>query len=494
MSRSLRPAPLGPSALLVPLSLLCGGAAFAQEDEPEIPLSAYYGFGELDILKVEDRSEYLRTGDLNGDGLTDLLLSDDSNSRLDLFIQREKPDGEAGAGGSDVNDLPDSARYDHVKLSVDWALYGLKIGDFTADGRADILYVGAPDRLILLTAPAGDEPGTSDWTATAELERSERRLPDLALDTGMLAIGDLTGDDRLDVIVIGERVTYLLPGTAAGKLGPAEEIRNTSEDLSLAQIADLDGDGLEDLCYTASVGDDRVFAARLQEPTGEGDEPNTLGPELRFDLKDPRSITLGEVYADEPGIEVLAVTGDTGRLTIRKVRRPEAAAAAADDDDESGARKLTQYGFGGRGDRDFAVGDLDGDGKVDVVVSDPGGARVILFRQSEAGGLDRGVAYPSLAGVSQIRIGDADGDGVGDLFVLSETEEVLGRSVWEDGRLTFPVPTNDVENAVAFTTVNVPGAKIDAVFVVTEEGRRDYRRGRAGSPDKTSKHDNSNDP
>ena len=499
------PAPFlfAPLAALGALAAVGSPAARAQEDGP--PLSAYYGFGELDILKVEDRSELLRTGDLNGDGLTDLLLADDSNSRLDLFLQRsdaaaeEAAEEEAGADAGDVNAVPDSARFEHLKLSVDRAVLGLVVGDFTADGRADIAYVGSPDRLILMTAPeaaaGGDgEPGTSDWSATADLDRRERRLPDLQSGTGMLAAGDLTGDGRADLVVLGERVTYLLAQTEAGTLAPPVTIRNTSDDLSLAQIADLDGDGLADLSYTARLGDERVFCARLQEAVGDGDEPNTLGPELQFDLTDPRSVTLGDLFPEKPGAEVLAVTGGTGRLTVRKVRRPALGAApdAAGPDVEQG-RKLTQYGFGGRGDRDFAVGDLDGDGGADVVVTDPEGARVILFRQTGAGGLDLGAEFPSLAGVSQARVGDADGDGTGELYVLSEQEKTLGRSVWEDGRLTFPVPVAGGADVVAFTLL--PGEDGRAFpFVVTESGRREYTLGPLGDAAKAIELDLSGDP
>ncbi|QDT16468.1 FG-GAP repeat domain-containing protein [Alienimonas californiensis] len=507
---SLLPGSLAVAAPLAVAVLLAVGALPARAQDDAAPLSVHYGFGELDILKVEDRSELLRTADLNGDGLTDLLLSDDSNSRLDLFLQRNQSEAaeagkEEGADAADVNALPDSARYEHVKLSVDRAVLGLATGDFTGDGRTDIAYVGDPDRLILVVAPEGDTPGSSDWTATAELDRRERRLPDLQSSSGLLAAGDLTGDGRPDLVALGQRVTYLLPGSASGTLEAAIEIRNTSDDLSLAQIADLDGDGLADLSYTALVGDDRVFAARLQEPAprprGEAADDvkeevrNALGPELRFDLKDPRSVTLGEAFPDEPGVEVLAITGATGRLTIRKVRRPKLSDAADGAAEENLAgRKLTQYGFGGRGDRDFAVGDLDGDGLADVVVSDPAGARVILFRQTAAGGLDLGTAYPSLAGISQVRIGDADGDGSGDLFVLSKTEETLGRSVWEDDRLTFPVPVTGVENPVAFALIQPQGANRAGAFAVTRNDRRDYSLGLVGAPEKSIKLDISSDP
>ena len=443
--------------MLASLAALALALAPAQDDAGP-PLANFYGFGELDILNVEDRSDNLRAGDIDGDGRGDIYLADDSHSRLDLFLQRATPDPDPAADTADVNALPASAKFDHVKIPVDRAVYGLVAGDFTGDGRSDLAYIGAPDRLVVIVGPemkddatgdAADRGAKTDWSDTAGLERRELRLPDLVESVTILAAGDLTGDGKPDLVVLGERVTYLLRQTDAGDFAPAVTVRNTSEDPSLAQIADLDGDGLLDLSYTARVGEDRVLAARLQERTGDGGEPNTLGPELRFDLTGPRSVTLGDVFPEEPGAEVLAVTGDTGRLTVRKVRRPKLGG-----DDAQQAAKLTQYGFGGRGDRDVATGDVDGDGVADVVVTDPDGARVILFRQSAAGGLDLGTAYPSLAGGTQARIAG------GAVYVLSKTEKVIGRSVYEDGRLTFPVPVEGVEEPVAFTPV--PPAEADA--------------------------------
>ena len=80
------------------------GPAWGQDEAPVSELSQYYGFLPVEIFKVEFRSHSLVTGDFNHDGRTDLAAVDDSHSRIDLLIQRDKaPDKEeplAKASGS----------------------------------------------------------------------------------------------------------------------------------------------------------------------------------------------------------------------------------------------------------------------------------------------------------------------------------------------------------------------------------------------------------
>ena len=55
-------------------------------------MGQYYGFKQVEVFKLEPRSSNLLTGDFNNDGLTDLALFDNSHARIDLLLQRRRPE------------------------------------------------------------------------------------------------------------------------------------------------------------------------------------------------------------------------------------------------------------------------------------------------------------------------------------------------------------------------------------------------------------------
>ena len=132
---------------------------------------------------------------------------------------------------------------------------------------------------------------------------------------------------------------------------------------------------------------------------------------------------------------MLTIDQQTGRLRILQLKRP-----AAHNDEPAG--RLVQTGFGrqdsGDSGRDFALGDVDGDGLTDLVVTDPDGAGVILFRQRKGEGLDPGQTFPSFAGDVQVRIAPLGKAGEQEVVVLSTKEKSIGISRFQNGRLTFP--------------------------------------------------------
>ena len=348
----------------------------AADEKPKstspVDLAPYYGFKPVEVYKLEPRSSNMLTGDFNNDGLTDLALFDNGHATIDLLLQRRtsaKPT--ADAGGTGVNEVAGDSRFEHKKIPLDKQLASMAVGDFNGDGRIDIATFGVPDRLVIWF-----QPESGDWH-----DRTSIRVPDVAPAQWNMAAGDLNGDGKDDLVILGKQQTYIFLQQPHGGLGTPNILMNTSEKLALAQVADLNGDGRKDLCYVAGDSQDRTFCARLQDNSGR------LGPELQFEVDRPRSVSYAEIDG-QPGREILTIDAQSGRLRVLQLRKPKPNDPARRDsesrDDDPSAR-LVQTGFGrqdsGDSGRDFALGDVDGDGLTDLVVTDPEGAAVIVFRQ-----------------------------------------------------------------------------------------------------------------
>ena len=381
-------------------------------------MGQYYGFKPVEVFKLEPRSSNLLTGDFNNDGLTDLALFDNSHARIDLLLQRRHPE-EATSDfvSANVNDVKGDWRFEHKTIAVDKQLASMAVGDFNGDGRTDIACFGTPDRLLVYFQPASGE-----WT-----KRTTLRVPDVAPQQWNMAAGDLNGDGKDDLVILGRQQTYVFLQRANGGLSPPITLMNTSEKLSLAQIADLDGDGRKDLCYLAGESQDRMLCVRLQDSSGR------LGPELQYEVERPRSVAYAKLTGS-PAQEVLTIDGQTGRLRILQMKHQPGS-------NDEPANRLVQTGFGRQDSdtsRDFALGDVDGDGLTDLVVTDPDGAGVLFFRQRKGQGLDPGQTFPSFAGDVQVRIAPVGKGGEKQVVVLSTKEKSIGVSSFKNGRLTFP--------------------------------------------------------
>jgi hypothetical protein len=387
-------------------------------------IAGQYGFLPVEVYKFSnDRASSLHVADLNGDGRQDLVVVDHTGHRIELLLQKAdwQPDSPvpapANERSTDVNRLVDLARFERKKIPVDQDLSALTVGDWNSDGRTDLAYFATPDQLVIRW-----QSTTGEWT-----NQQTFRLAEVPSLSWLLAAGDLNSDGRTDLVVLGKRETCVLYQAAEGKLQEPQKLLNTSSDLSLAQVADLDGDGRDDLCYLAGEGLNRQLGARLQSARGE------LGPEFLFDLERPRSVTIRNVDG-LPGHELLTIDSRSGRVKVQQLRFKAAVVGEAKP-------RLVRYGFGLAGSgaqRSFAVGDFDGDRRSDIVVSDPMAARVLLFRQSAGRGLDLGTPFPSSSEITTLKTWVGSPDQPARLVVHSEPEKTIGVSSFVDERLTFP--------------------------------------------------------
>ncbi|WP_145271136.1 FG-GAP repeat domain-containing protein [Tautonia plasticadhaerens] len=412
-------------------------------------LAEYYGFLPLEIYKLGDRISGLLIADLDGDGRGDLAVADNARSRIDLLLTTEGPSDEEGTFGFGPNRLPSASRMRIKTIAVNKEIVSLQAGDLDDDGKTDLAFYGKPAEVVVLYNEGGGRFGRPRTITTGS-----------ASDSGSaLAVGDLDRDGRDDLALMSSQEIVTVLQQEDGTLGRPERLPHTAPRPGVLKVVDLDGDGGNDLAIL-SGGDDYPIRVRFSRPGGR------LGPEERFEIGDARAVAYGDVDG-APGAEVLTIESQTGRAVVHALRR-----GPAPGEEREGRLIVHPLPPGSTRNRALAVGDLDGDGRPDVVATDPSNAQVFVVLQDDAeSGLGALTTYPGLVGGSALRLADLDGDGRDELVVLSEQEKQIGLSRLEGGRLGFPraLPITGGD-PIGLATADLEGdGSVEVLYVAREK-------------------------
>jgi uncharacterized protein (TIGR03437 family) len=414
-------------------------------------------------------------GDLNHDGKLDLLIADQRGSDLTVLM-----------GNGDGTFQPPKA-YVNVAQPASIGVAPL------ADGSTALLSADAIDGSILVTIAdssgavhsAPIQPLGKSLSAVGAADLNRDGKPDIVItDQGgsrvyvmvnlgnhqfgaatpyslngspsATAIADVNGDGKPDLVVADTNGIDVLPGKGDGTFGPAQSTAVTGASAGIVGpvVADFNGDGKADV--VVAVGGQVSFLAgqgngTFAAGTAAASVAGTVNPvalvtgdfngDGKPDLAFAYGLTSGTTYSGFLAIELGNGNGTFRSSTISLAAGP--VSLALGDVDKDGnvdliVGLLTSLGpqiavYLGKGDGAFqnpkavataaylpsiTVADFDGDGKPDLLLGDCCGlSEAVLMPGNGDGTFQPGTAFPSGPNPTYLAVADFDSDGKPDLAI-----------------------------------------------------------------------------
>jgi len=312
-------------------------------------------------------------------------------------------------------------------------LYGnTAMGDLNGDGRNDVAVLEFSGTRILVC-----------------YQNSAGALsPSSVISTGLnlkgIAIKDINNDGLADLIVSGNsttassgflgRVAVFRQDPVTHTFGAPQEIVLSSNNSGPLAAADLNGDSLPDIIVAGEGSGSNGILSLLFQGSG-----GALGPEVAYTsvpLYLDGEIHLADMNSD--GRNDIVVQNDLKQLAIITQLSPGVFSSTPD----FYTVQTSYWPFF----RSFALGDLNGDGRIDIAVADPGNSGFLNIFHQNTGGTFSGPTLLTSDVQDEVDIYDLDGDGLNDIIVSAFGNVLRVFSQAADHTfstpLTFSLPTS----------------------------------------------------
>jgi cysteine-rich repeat protein len=286
---------------------------------------------------------------------------------------------------------------------------------------------------------------------------------------------DFNGDGRLDLAVanaVSDDVTVAY-GFGDGRFWPPH-VRPTSGYPNALELGDVNGDGLPD-AVTADSNSDSISVLL---GNGEGLDPSasfTIVVGLGGDQ--PRGVALADLDTDGD-LDAVTANYSSDNVTVLL------------GDGAGGFTPMTllstMVGSGGDGPRDLEIGDVTGDGVVDIVTSNVNSDDVSVLAGLGGGSFAPAEIYTTSVGSGgdypgALALADVSGDGLLDVITANRYSDDITVLV-ADG-------AGGLGNPIRFLTLDTNGGGVEprgiAVTDVTEDGQPDVITANRSSDDIT---------
>lgn len=450
---------------------------------------AFYGFGEMEIIKLDWAMSKPIIADINHDNLNDIIVVNNRKSRIELLLQKAEFDPnavistEAETEDDNVNDIfgcEKAWRFKRVSFPLDVAVASMVIADVNNDSLLDIAYYAKEGLYIVLQDSSSPKPNTNTehsapieprWQVTQKID-----ITDGLAISGALSSADLNNDGKIDLALPGSQSVIVLIQTDDGKLAKPIRHNTTAKKIRQLELADIDGDGLSDIVILTG---DRQYPLRVCFQTAAGH----FGAELRYKLPYPAVMEISRFGQSTKSL-FLTISDQSGRVLISQL-------PANVQPEQFPVHVYPLAPTQQAKNRDIISADVDGDSFADIVISDPSRAEFILFRTKDGGGLDVAQKFPGFKDMRKLcpgQLGNSTDIAHSDaVVVLSVDEKLIGITRFSKSRLTYPAIVDIIgePQAIDLADINNDGS-LDLVYISKQKEQDDSKSEKSKKTPKTT--------
>ncbi len=351
-------------------------------------------------------------GDIDGDGKSDIVVANNGSNTITVF-RNISSSGSLASGSFSAG----------VTFATGASPIGLAIGDVDGDGKLDVATANAGATTVSVLRNTSTS-GTISFSAKVDISTGASAATNVI-------IGDVDGDGKPELIAcnfssnnISVIQNVSVPGTITGASFNAAVNYAAGTNPEGLAFGDIDGDGKPDigvsnrnsnnislLRNTSTIG--TINAGTLAATVNFGAGTNPVG--MKFvDIDGDGNL---DVVVANNGANNFSVFRNTATSGVPFV----AGSLAARVDFGTSSNPFFNIG----------IGDIDGDGKPDVISTNSNGGSIFVFRNTatsgtiNAGSFANAVNFAAAGGTTPNEyvsaVGDLDGDGMADIVVSNQS-------------------------------------------------------------------------